>query len=60
MKRPGPGFRDRNEAVREFWAFLRMRKKWWLAPLLLFLIAFGAVVVVSQTSLVAPFIYSLF
>ena len=46
--------------MREFWAFLRMRKKWWLAPLLLFLIAFGAVVVVSQTSLVAPFIYSLF
>jgi hypothetical protein len=46
--------------MREFWAFLRARRKWWLAPLLLFLLALGAVMIVSQTSVVAPFIYSLF
>jgi hypothetical protein len=40
----------RGDRVREFWAFLRARKKWWLAPLLLFLLAFGAVLIVSQTS----------
>jgi hypothetical protein len=49
-----------EQRMGEFWAFLRARKKWWLAPLLLFLLAFGALLIASQTSVAAPFIYSLF
>lgn len=44
----------------EFWAFLRERKKFWLVPILLILVAFGGLVVLSQGSAVAPFIYTLF
>jgi hypothetical protein len=46
--------------IREFWEFLRVRKKWWLAPILLFLFALGALIVLTQGSAVAPFIYTLF
>jgi len=44
----------------ELWSFLRERKKWWLAPILVFLILFGALIVLAQTSALAPFIYTLF
>jgi len=44
----------------EFWAFLRVRKKWWLAPIVIVLALFGALIVVSQGSAVAPFIYTIF
>lgn len=46
--------------VKEFWAFLRVRKKWWLAPILLFLVLLGGLLVFAKTSALAPFIYSLF
>ncbi len=46
--------------AREFWAFLRVRKKWWLAPIVLVLGLFGALIVLSQGSAVAPFIYTIF
>jgi len=46
--------------VREIWAFLRVRKKWWLAPLVLFLFLLGALLVFAQTSVLAPFIYTIF
>lgn len=46
--------------LKEFWAFLRVRKKWWLAPIVLFLILLGAVLVFAKGSALAPFIYSLF
>lgn len=45
---------------RELWAFLRVRKKLWLLPLMLVLLAVGALVVLTQGSAVAPFIYTLF
>jgi Family of unknown function (DUF5989) len=45
--------------LREFWLFLRGNKKWWLTPLLIVLLAFGALVVLGGTA-VAPFIYTLF
>jgi hypothetical protein len=48
------------EFLREFWAFLRVRKKFWLLPLLLVMLIFGGLVVLSQGSAVAPFIYTLF
>ncbi len=44
----------------ELWAFLRTRKKLWLAPILLVLFLFGALLVVGQGSAIAPFIYTLF
>ena len=46
--------------VREFWRFLRVRKKYWLLPVLLMLAVFGGLIVLSQGSAVAPFIYTLF
>jgi Family of unknown function (DUF5989) len=46
--------------LREFWAFLRSRKKYWLLPILLMMLLFGVLLVVAQSSAVAPFIYTLF
>jgi len=46
--------------ARELWDFLRMRKKWWLGPIVLVLVLFGALVVLTQGSAVAPFIYTIF
>jgi hypothetical protein len=46
--------------VGELWAFLRTRKKFWLAPILMLMFIFGALLILAQTSAVAPFIYSLF
>jgi hypothetical protein len=46
--------------LREFWSFLRVRKKWWLAPILFILLALGVVLVVAEGSALAPLIYSLF
>jgi len=46
--------------VGEFWAFLRARKKFWLAPLMIMMALFGALVVASEGSVIAPFIYTLF
>lgn len=48
------------ELVRDLWDFMRERKKFWLAPIILVLVLFGALVVFSQGSAVAPFIYTLF
>ncbi|MBI4684355.1 MAG: hypothetical protein HY755_04055 [Nitrospirae bacterium] len=45
---------------KEFWDFLRVRKKWWLAPIVIFLVLLGALIVFTETSAVAPFIYTLF
>ena len=44
----------------EFWEFLKVRKKYWLLPILLVLFLFGGLIVLSQGSAVAPFIYSIF
>jgi Family of unknown function (DUF5989) len=44
----------------ELWRFLRVRKKFWLLPLLLMMALFGGLVVLTQGSAVAPFIYTLF
>ena len=46
--------------IRELWRFLRVRKKFWLAPILLVLALFGGLIVLTQGSAVAPFIYTLF
>jgi hypothetical protein len=44
----------------ELWAFLRIRKKYWLLPIVLVMLLFGGLLIVSQISAVAPFIYTLF
>ena len=46
--------------VIEFWKFLRVRKKYWLMPIIVVLVIFGGLIVLSQGSAVAPFIYTLF
>ncbi|MBZ5594456.1 MAG: DUF5989 family protein [Acidobacteriia bacterium] len=44
----------------ELWAFLRARKKLWLVPIIILMLALGALLVLAQSSAVAPFIYTLF
>jgi hypothetical protein len=44
----------------EFWRFLRVRKKYWLMPVVLVVVLFGGVIVLAHGSAVAPFIYTLF
>jgi len=44
----------------EFWDFLKVRKKWWLAPIIIMLLLLGALMFFTQSSAVAPFIYTLF
>ena len=46
--------------IRELWNFMRVRKKFWLLPIMLMMALFGALIVLSQGSAVAPFIYTLF
>ena len=46
--------------VKEFWNFLKVRKKWWLIPIACFLLMLGAILVAAKGSALAPFIYSLF
>ena len=46
--------------IKEFWEFLRIRKKYWLLPIILVLVLFGGLIVLTQGSAVAPFIYTLF
>lgn len=46
--------------VMELWAFMRERKKFWLLPILMVLLLFGTLIVLTQGSAVAPFIYTLF
>jgi hypothetical protein len=44
----------------ELWAFMRARKKYWLLPVMLMMAIFGGLVVLSQGSAIAPFLYTLF
>jgi hypothetical protein len=46
--------------VLELWVFLRQRNKLWLAPLIGFIVILGALLVFAQSSVIAPFIYTLF
>jgi len=46
--------------VTEFWMYLKIRKKFWLVPILVVMIVFGGLIVLSQGSAVAPFIYTIF
>ncbi len=48
------------EFIKDLWGFLRERKKFWLVPLIVILLAFGALIVLTAGSAIAPFIYTLF
>ncbi len=46
--------------LREFWGFMKARKKFWLLPIIIILVLLGALIVFTESSAVAPFIYALF
>lgn len=46
--------------VKEFWEFLKVRKKWWLMPIIVFLLILGILIVFTESSALAPFVYTLF
>jgi hypothetical protein len=49
-----------GEFILELWAFMKERKKFWLLPIFLVMLLFGMLIVLTQGSVVAPFIYTLF
>ena len=46
--------------IKEFFEFLKVRKKYWLIPIIIVLVLFGGLIILSQGSAVAPFIYTIF
>lgn len=50
----------RASIIFEFWDFLKTRKKWWLGPIVFILLLMGLLIVLTEGSAVAPFIYTLF
>jgi len=48
------------ELLAEFWRFLRVRKKFWLLPIMITLVLFGGLLVLTHGTAVAPFIYTVF
>ena len=50
----------RPSLARELWAYMRERKKWWLLPLIVVMLAVGLLIAAAQGSALAPFIYTIF
>jgi len=48
------------ELLKDLWAFMKERKKFWLAPIIIVLLLLGTLIVLAQGSAIAPFIYTLF
>jgi len=46
--------------IKEFLEFLKVRKKYWLLPIIIILVLFGGLIILSQGSVIAPFIYTIF
>ncbi len=51
---------SQSSLVRELWAFMKARKKWWLMPLVLLMLLVGTLLVFAKGSVLAPFIYTIF
>ena len=51
---------SKASTLMELWGYLRIRKKWWLAPIMIIMVLFGALIVLTEGSAIAPFIYTLF
>ena len=64
IKKTGPKNKMKNQFrmsfIKEFWEFLKVRKKYWLLPIIFVLVLFGGLIVLTQGSAVAPFIYTIF
>ncbi len=54
------GVRDKLGIFRELWLFMRLRKKFWLGSIMVFLVLLGVLIVFTEGSALAPFIYALF
>ena len=52
--------KDLLELMKDVWDFLKIRKKYWLAPLIITIILLGALIIYTQGTVVAPFIYTIF
>jgi hypothetical protein len=50
----------KSDILKEFWAFMKVRKKWWLGPIIVFLLLLALVVIFAEGSALAPFIYTVF
>jgi hypothetical protein len=50
----------RSSLLRELWAFMRVRKKWWLLPIVVMMLLVGLLIAFAQGSALAPFIYTIF
>ena len=48
------------DAIKDLWGFLKVRKKYWLLPIIITLLLFGVLIVLTSGSAIAPFIYTLF
>lgn len=46
--------------LKELWEFLKVRKRWWLAPIVIILLLLGLLIIFTESSAIAPFIYTLF
>jgi len=53
-------FKSVVSLLEEFWAFMCIQKKWWLAPLIVILILMGVIIILTEGSALAPFIYAIF
>ncbi len=60
LRTPSSSVMGKVSILREFWSFLRLRKKYWLAPIVVVLVVLSLLIVLTQGSALAPFIYSLF
>jgi len=56
----GKELKGRISIFGELWAFMRVRKKWWLGPIMIFLVLLSVLIVFTEGSALAPFIYALF
>ena len=52
--------RSKISIIGEFWAYMKIRKKWWLGPIILVLVLLGLLIVFTEGSAIAPFIYTIF
>ena len=60
MARSSGGLWGRLSIFGEVWAFMRVRKKWWLGPIVVTILLLSVLIVLTEGSAVAPFIYALF
>ena len=51
---------SKMELFKELWAFMKVRKKWWLLPIIVVLLLLGLLILFTESSAIAPFIYTLF